>query len=168
MSERKAKLKKADKNQEYKKTKKTKFEIITNVILAVMLAAFVVLGGWALVSHYSANNVTEDSQVTDSQTTDGQDTTNENAEQKIPTLAEYCEQNSTTPEDFAKEYNLELGKDITVDTLMSDVVNKLTLTDYAKMAGMDVKTIREQLQIPEDVKDSDIMMDIFTKISSQQ
>ena len=168
MSERQAKLRKAEaNNQEKEKVKKTKFEVITNVVLVVALAAIVGLGGWALVSHYSANKVTEEVQTTDTQAPEGQENA-ANAQQEVPTLAQYCEQNGTTPEEFAKEYGLELGNDLTADTLMSDAVNKLTLANYAKMAGMDIKTIREQLQVPEDVKDTDIMMDIFTKISEQQ
>ena len=167
MSERKAKSKKTEEILVNTKKKKTKFEIISNISLNVALVAILGVGVWAVTSHYQANKAVEGTPVVEN-ADNGQQANPTDAEQEIPTLAKYCEQEGTTPEAFAKEYGLELGKDVTVDTLMSDAVNKLTLANYAKMAKMDVATIRQQLNVPADIKDTDIMMDVFTKISEMQ
>lgn len=155
MSERQAKLKRKNEVSEVKKTKKrTKGEIITNVIIVAAVVAVLGLGGWAIASKYMVNDTQNNQQ--NEQTTD-----DASQQQTVPTVGEYAETLGMSAEDFMKEYGLEGNDAVTVDTDMETASQQMTFANYAKMSGTDTAGMRESMGLDNSVTDDMPMSEVY-------
>lgn len=153
MSERQAKLKRKNESGEVTaKRKKTKGEIITNVIIVAAVIAVLGLGSWAVASKYIVkdNSNQQDTQVTDDNA----------SQQTIPTVGEYAENLGMSTEDFMKEYGVEGNDAVTADTDMETASQQMTLANYAKMSGTDAAGLRESFGLDDTVSDDTLMSEV--------
>lgn len=155
MSERQAKLKrKNEKTEEQHHSKKrSKGEIITNVVIGVTIAACLGLGGWAIA----------DKHMTKAQQTVSQDQTADTQQdastQQVPTIEEYAQSMGMTGEDFIKEYGLDQsGQDISPSMEMTLATEYMTLGNYAKLQGQDVETVKQSMGLEDSGYNEDTMM----------
>lgn len=164
MSERQAKkIRKENPVSENTKRKKTKSEILTNSIIAVLVIAFIGLGSWAVYSKFDTNkDAVQNETVTDT----GADAGAEEQAQAT-TVAQAAEEAGMSTEDYLAEYGLDSIDDITGDTEMSVAVEYMTFANYAKLSGTDTATLRESAGLDDSISDDTPMSEVFAAIQSQ-
>lgn len=142
MSERQARLKR--KNEETKAvnvTKKSKADIITNLVIVLVVAALIGAGAWAIYNQY--------------------------APQPIPTIAEYAESIGSTAEDFLKEYGLDTNTEVTEDMEISLAIEYMTLANYAKLNGMEIDEVKESMGLDDTVDENTLIKDIYSMLDAK-
>ncbi len=144
MSERQAKLKRKNEACEVKKKKKSAPEIVTNIVLVLLVVAVLGVGGWAVYNKLSQAPVNDSQAVTDNA---------QNTDATVPTIAEYAQSQEKEIDEFLTEYGLSSEDQITGDMLITDIVDKLTLANYAKLMGSDVATLKQSMGLGEDYSD---------------
>ena len=157
MSERQAKLKRKNESQEvqHHHRKRSKGEIITNVVIGVAIAACLGLGGWAIADKHQskAQQTAAQDQAAD---TSAQDTA---SQQQVPTIEEYAQSLGMTGEDFIKEYGLDKsGEEISPSMEMTLATEYMTLGNYAKLQGQDVETVKQSMGLENSDYNEDTMM----------
>ena len=126
MSERQAKLRR--KNQDTKEVakKKSKSDVVFNIVIVLLVVAVVGLGGWAVGTKY-----VQDAQMASTQT--------EGEEQAPVTIKQYAEAMGITTGQFMTEFGLDNNENINPETQMNDAIGYTgsTLEDAIKNFGLD-------------------------------
>lgn len=152
MSERQAKLKRKNEIIETPKKKRNPMDIVFNIIIVVLIVAVLGVGSWAVYSKYSQMP---------------KDTTSEGTEQAVPTLAEYAETLGLSVEEFVADYGLTGDEGITAETDMNEVINHLTVANYAKLSQTDAKTILDSFGADNGYTEETLMSDIFADLAAE-
>lgn len=118
------------------KVRKSKTEIVTNVVIGCIIAAFVGLGGYAV-----ADKVIENRKTASQQQTDGQ--------QQIDTVKTIAESKDMSVKDFLAEYGLP--SDMAEDTAMTEAYSRMTVENLAKFNGSTVEQFRSDNFVPESI-----------------
>ncbi|MBQ7793276.1 MAG: hypothetical protein IJ366_02030, partial [Clostridia bacterium] len=127
MSERQAK--KLRKEQpEVKKAAVKKSSAGANAIFAVIIVAFLAVGGYAVVNHYQVNNPKQPSTVED-----------------------FAEEAGITTEEFLAKYGLDANEEINGDTDIYTAMNAMTVAKYAEYNGTTVEALAEEYAFSSDV-----------------
>lgn len=156
MSERQARIKRKNEGVEERVVKKkSKAEIITNIIICVAVVAVLVLGVWAVASKYQSDAQQAQTDVNTENVSD------DSAQQSIPTIEEYAQSVGMTGEEFIKEYGLDSNEEVTPSMELSMATEYMTLGNYAKMVGAEVSEIRESMGIDETFTDDSLMSEIL-------
>ncbi len=161
MSERQAKKKRKIEASEVVSTKrkKTKAEILTNAIIAVLIVALVGLGSWAVYGEIKGNLEAASQEVT---------TTDDTAvQQTAPTVAEYANTLGMSTEEFLAEYGLDTNSEVNADMDMTLATEYMTLGNYAKMVGQEVADVKTSMGIDDSFDENSIMSDIFAVMQEQ-
>ena len=151
MSERQAKLKRKNEIKETPKKKKSAIDIIINIIIVVLVLGILAVGGWAIYNKYQ-QMPQQDTSVSD---------TAQDAQTTAPTIAEYAQTEEKSVEEFLAEYGLSDAEGISGETLITDIIDKLTLANYAKLSGTDVASLKESLGLSGEYTDDTLMSVIF-------
>ena len=117
MSERQARIKRKNEPQQ-EVTKKRKGSIAGNVIITIIIIAFLGLGYYAIKDKLPK------------------------PDPKPVTVETLAEDKGMSVEDFIKEYGL--GEDVTKDTSEDEFLSKLTVENYAKYKGQTVEELLEE------------------------
>lgn len=156
MSERQARIRRKSEAEEVKTVKKkSKAEIITNVVICVAVVAVLGLGGWAVASKYQNNAAQTQAEA------DSQDISADAAQQSVPTIEEYAQSLGMTGEEFIKEYGLDSNEEVTPYMEMTLATEYMTLANYAKMIGSETAEVRESMGIDDTFADDTLMGEIF-------
>lgn len=162
MSERQAKMKRKNEGVEERVVKKkSKAEIITNIIICVAIVAVLGLGVWAVASKYQSDAQQAQAEV------NTEDLSDDSAQQSIPTIEEYAQSVGMTGEEFIKEYGLDSNEEVTPDMDISEATGYMTLGNYAKMAGAEVSEIKESMGIDASFTEDSLMSEIFAAQTEQ-
>ena len=150
MSERQAKLKRQNAVEEVKENKKSKKDIMMNIVIAVIVVVVFSLGVVAILGNQ--NKKEEQLPVTTETTGDG----------NVETLRDYAESIGMTAEDFIKEYGLEGNPGITPDTDLYNTFGNMTVENFAKAHSRPLESILAELKndYPNATKDT-IMFDTY-------
>lgn len=159
MSERQAKLKRKNEACEVKKKKRSPLEVVTNIILVLLILAVLGVGGWAVYNKLSQAPANDDQAVTDN--VQDSDTT-------VPTIAEYAATEGKEVDEFLAEYGLSSEDGVTEDMLITDIVDKLTLANYAKLMGTDTAALKESMGLGEDYSDDTPMSVVIEEQQAAQ
>ena len=152
MSERQAKQKRKNEVKEIQKKKKNPLDIIVNIVIVVLILAILGLGGWSVYNKFKSSAQENETAVTDS---------NQTTQTSTPTVEEYAQAEGKTADEFLAEYGLADDESVTGETPISDVVDKLTLANYAKLSGSDVAAVKESLGLSDEYADDTLMSVIF-------
>ena len=121
---------------------------LLNVIIAVVIVAFLVLAGFAIAP--SIKNMTE----------------NYKASQpvEIETVEKYAKAHDLSVEDFLAEYGLTDNEQVTKDTPISNVIFSMTLDNVAKFKGITLDELKTHYGLDAAVEGtklySDVQMDM--------
>ncbi len=124
MSERQARIKRKDSTQNDAPKKKS--SVLGNVIITVVILAFLGLGGYALKDNLKALIPEKP--------------------EKTPTVTDMAKERDMSVEDFLKEYGLEDGT-ITKDSTEQDLLGVFTVENYAKYQDKTVEDLLSEYQI---------------------
>ena len=150
MSERQARKQRKMEPEKVIVKKRSKADIISNIIIVILILAVLGIGSWAVWSKYSE-----------------QAKSNEQIEQTIPTVEEYAKSIEMTTEEFLEEYGLLGNENIKSDTDITNAISHMTLENYAKMAQIDVETMKKNLGAKEDVTGETLVRDIIASVQSE-
>ena len=117
------------------KKKSTSMDKLINVIIAVIIVAFVAVGAYAVYSKISSG-------ITERKIENGE------AEATVGYLAK---QQDMTVEDYLAQYGLTLGSDIDENTTQSDMLDSMTLEKYAEYSGQNADDIITKAGLSEQV-----------------
>lgn len=117
------------------KKKSTSMDKLINVIIAVIIVAFVAVGAYAVYSKISSG-------ITERKIENGE------AEATVGYLAK---QQDMTVEDYLAQYGLTLGGDIDENTTQSDMLDSMTLEKYAEYSGQNADDIITKAGLSEQV-----------------
>lgn len=121
------------------KKKSTPMDKLINIIIAVIIVAFVAVGAYAVYSKISSGI---------------QERKIENGEAEA-TVGYLAKQQDMTAEDYLAQYGLTLGGDIDENTTQSDMLDSMTLEKYAEYSGQNADDIITNAGLSEQVtKDS--------------
>lgn len=151
MSERQAKLKRKNEIIETPKKKRNPMDIVFNIIIVVLIVAVLGVGSWAVYSKYSQMP---------------KDTTSGTTEQIVPTLAEYASTAGISVEEFLAEYGLVEVEGITEETDMNEIINYMTVANYAKLSETDAATMLESLGTDNEYTEDTLMGVIFDDLAA--
>ncbi len=127
MSERQAK--KLRKQQpEVQKQAVKKSSLGFNVILAVVIAAFLAIGGYAVVNQY---RITHPYQPT--------------------TVADYAKEEGISTEEFMAKWGLDGNDAVKADTDMGTAMGEMSVAKYAEYTETTFEALKEQYSFSEDV-----------------
>ena len=126
-------------------------KIIINIIIVVLVLGILAVGGWAIYNKYQ-QMPQQDTSVSD---------TAQDAQTTAPTIAEYAQTEEKSVEEFLAEYGLSDAEGISGETLITDIIDKLTLANYAKLSGTDVASLKESLGLSGEYTDDTLMSVIF-------
>lgn len=150
MSERQARKQRKMEPEKVIVKKRSKADIISNIIIVILILAVLGIGSWAVWSKYSE-----------------QAKSNEQIEQTIPTVEEYAKSLEMTTEEFLAEYGLSGNENIKSDTDITYAINYMTLENYSKMVKIDVETMKTNLGAKEDVTGETLVGDIIASVQSE-
>lgn len=150
MSERQAKLKRQNAVEEVKENKKSKSDILMNIVIAVVVVAVIGLGVIAIMGNQDKKD--EQLPVVTETTGDG----------NIETLRAFAESIGMTAENFIKEYGLDGNPEITPDTDLYTTFGNMTVENFAKANARPVEEILAEFkdEYPDVTKDT-IMFDMY-------
>lgn len=121
------------------KKKSTPMDKLINIIIAVIIVAFVAVGAYAVYGKISSGI---------------QERKIENGEAEA-TVGYLAKQQGMTAEDYLAQYGLTLGGDIDENTTQSDMLDSMTLEKYAEYSGQNADDIITNAGLSEQVtKDS--------------
>lgn len=103
-----------------------------NAVIALVVAAFIGLGAYAVASNYKAKNPTDDSV------------------QQSQTVAQYAEEKGITTEEFIAQYGLE-DSDVNADTDINTAVSEMTVEGFAEFSEKSVDEIKEEYSLGDEV-----------------
>lgn len=130
MSERQArKLRKAPAQESDGHTKK-KSSAGLNAVIALIVAAFLGLGAYAVTANFKAKAPANDS-------------TADNSAQQTQTVSQYAEQKGMTAEDFLTQYGLD-GSDITADSDINTAASEMTVEKFAEFSDKTTDALKEE------------------------
>lgn len=156
MSERQAKLKRKNQEENTTNVKKTqKSDTITNLIIVIVIVAMVVLGAWAIYSKY--NRTTTDTDATN---------TADTSDVQPQTVANVAEEKGLSAEDFISEYGLGDVEGINGDTDFQTAMQSMTLENYAKYLDEDVDELISGINVDAKIT-ADMTVGEVTDIVSQ-
>lgn len=124
MSEKQARIKR--KNEPQAEAKKQKKSVWGNVIITVVILAFLGLAGYALKDNIKAILPEKP--------------------EKEQTVADLAKARDMSVEEFISEFGLD-SEEVTKDTTESEAVNKLTVANYAKFNNQTKEELLEQYGI---------------------
>lgn len=151
MSERQARLKRKNLTDDVILPKKrTKADILTNVVIVLIVVVLVGVGALAIYNEYSQK-------AAEQATTETQ--------QEIPTIGQYAESMGLTADAFLEEYGLNNTTEVSIDTKINDAIQYMTLGNYAKFGGMDISEVKESLKIDASVNENTLMSEIYEMLS---
>ena len=157
MSERQAKLKR--KNQEeqpiIKKAKKS--DIITNIIIGIIIVAMIALGAWAVYSKY--NQTTSNTDVTDAAEGDAA---------QIQTVADVAAEKGISTDEFITEYGLENVENISADTDFQTAMQSMTLENYAKYLDQDLDELISSIGVDAQLTGDTTVGEVIELVSQAQ
>lgn len=133
-------------NKNTVKPPKDKSEIISNVIIGCIIAAFLGLGGYAVGSKI-VNDRQSDSI---------------NSEQSVETLKTAAEAKDMSVSDYLSEYGLP--NDLADTTPMTDVYSQMTLENLAKVNDKTVDEFRSENFVPDTVDNTEVWEDVIPKL----
>ncbi len=133
MSERQARIKR--KNEPQQEVKKKKSSITGNVIITIIVIAFLGLGLYAIKDKLPK------------------------PAPKPVTVSKLAKEQDMSVEDFLKEYGLDGDETVTADTLQEDFEGKLTVANYAKYIGKTVADLLSENGIAEGVDETMLWTD---------
>ena len=128
MSERQARIKR--KNEPQQEVKKKKGSIAGNVIITIIVIAFLGLGLYAIKDKLPK------------------------PAPKPTTVSKLAKGMDMSVEDFLKEYGLDGDETVTKDTLQEDFESKLTVANYAKYIGKTVAELASENGLAEDIDEN--------------
>lgn len=120
MSERQARLKRKNEPQTEEAKKRSKGSVWMNVVITVVVIAFLGLAGYALKDNIKAILPEKP--------------------EKETTVADLAKNRDISVEEFLSEYGLE-GEELTADSTESEVMSKLTVENYAKYTEQSVEEL---------------------------
>ena len=120
MSERQARIKRKNEPQNEEVKKRSKGSVWMNVVITVIILAFLGLAGYALKDNIKAMLPEKP--------------------EKEPTVADLAKNRDISVEEFLSEYGLE-GEELTADSTETDVMSKLTVENYAKYTEQTVEEL---------------------------
>lgn len=152
MSERQTKLKRKNEIIETPKKKRNPIDVVFNIIIVVLIVAVLGVGSWAVYSKYSQMP---------------KDTISETTDQMVPTLEQYAATLGLSVEEFIADYGLVGVEGITAETDMNEVMNHLTVANYARIAQTDAKTVLESLGADKGYTEETLMSDIYADLAAE-
>ena len=154
MSERQAKLRR--KNQDTKEVakKKSKSDVVFNIVIVLLVVAVVGLGGWAVGTKY-----VQDAQMASTQT--------EGEEQAPVTIKQYAEAMGITTGQFMTEFGLDNNENINPETQMNDAIGYMTLENYAKLTGSTLEDAIKNFGLDAGVKGDTLMSEVDKMIKEK-
>lgn len=117
------------------KKKSTPMDKLINIIIAVIIVAFVAVGAYAVYGKISSGI---------------QERKIENGEAEA-TVGYLAKQQDMTVEDYLAQYGLTLGGDIDENTTQSDMLDSMTLEKYAEYSGQNADDIITKAGLSEQV-----------------
>lgn len=136
-------------NKNNAKTPKDKSEIISNVIIGCIIAAFLGLGGYAVGSKI----------VNDRKNAPADDV---QSEQTVETLKTAAEAKNMSVSDYLAEYGLP--SDLSDTTPMTDIYSQMTLENLAKVNDKTVDEFRSENFVPDDISNDTAWEDVIPKL----
>lgn len=136
MNQKKSEEKRKNNLEKAVKVRKNKTEVMTNVVIGCIIAAFVGLGGYAV-----ADKIIENKKAASEQ--------DAGAQQQVDTVKTIAESKDMSVKDFLAEYGLP--DSISDDTAMSEVYALMTVENLAKFNGSTVEQFRSDNSIPESI-----------------
>lgn len=138
-------VKKSRKNHEEVKPKHTagKADVITNAVIAVVIAGVLGLGVYAVGSKYIERHASDNAAQT---------------AQNQPTVADYIAEKGMTFDEFKSEYGIT-DESVTESSLINEVTANLTLDNYAKYSDMTLDELKSKYGLGNDVPESTLWQD---------
>lgn len=135
MNQKQSKKERKNKTQDFTKMPKDKASITSNIIIGVIIAAFLGLGGYAVGTKYMENKANAPA---------------ENAEQtQAQTVKTAAESEGITTAEYLEKYGLDSS--LSEDTSITDAYSMMTVENMAKANGKDTDTFRQENFVPEEI-----------------
>lgn len=127
-----------------------KAAVMTNVVIGVVIAAFLGLGGYAVGKKYADNKANEPTDDT------------EYTSQQSSTVQSAADEAGMSVEEYLANYGLDTS--ISPDTALSEIYPQMTVENMAKLNDTDVDTFREQNYIPDDITNDTLWGDVLPEL----
>lgn len=106
-----------------------------NVVIAIVIAAFLGLGIYAVASKYASKRAAQQ----------------DNGQQTSQTVSQYAEEQNMSTEEFLAQYGLDGDESITGDSTVSEACAKMSVEKFAEFSQKSVDELKSENGLGDDV-----------------
>lgn len=125
----------------------------SNLVIAVVIAAFLGLGGYAVGSKIAKDKANAPADDTDTAQTE---------QQQTQTLKSTAEAAGMTTKEYLEKYGLDSS--ISDDTAISQVYSKMTVANLAAANDKDVDTFRQENFVPDSISNDTVWENVIPEL----